>query len=422
MLALVSACDALMLGAYNVESMSAVSLAGQVQFVINIFVSAICAGLGIMMAQYWGKKDIETIEKTIPIALRFNFIVGLIFTIFTLLFPNVLMSFFTNGSVLKTYGIDYLRYVALSYFFVSLSQIYLTVLKNSDLSNISSRISSFAVIFNIICNYLLIFGIGFFPQLGVKGAAIATVLARFIELIWAYIECKKKDRVKVKWQFFNFDPLLKKDFFHYTYPVMTAGLVWAIAYTSYSAIMGHMGTDAVTANSITAIARSLSSCFIRGVAAGASIIIGNLLGANELEKAKKYGRKLVHIALFTGICTCLVLVILAFVLSGVLNISSLAKTYLKYMMIFSGINIIAQSCATTVLDGIFCAGGDSKFDMDTNILVMWCFTLPLGLLAAFVFKWPAMVVYCIVNLDEIIKMPRVFRRYQKYIWLKNITR
>jgi len=423
MLALVSACDALMLGFFSQEAMAAVSLAGQVQFVINIFVSAISVGVGIMMAQYWGKKDIVTIEKIIPIGLRFNLIVGILFMLAAFLMPGLLMGYFTDDPTLWQYGKEYLIYVAPSYFFCALSQIYLTVLKNSECSHISSRISSLAVILNIIINYLLIFGIGPFPQLGIKGAAIATVIARFVELILAIQQSHQKDRVRVNWLGMkDISKELKQDFNRYTLPVLVAGLVWALAYTSYSAIMGHMGSAAVSANSIVTIVRSLTSCFIRGVATGAAIIVGNELGANELERAKQDSKIILLIAFIVGILTCIVMIILAFILSRYLGVDSLTAHYLKYMMIFSGINLIFQSCMTTTLDGFICAGGDAKFDMNTNIVTMWCFTLPLGLLAAFVFKWPAIVVFCIVNLDEIIKTPYVLYYYFKYKWVRNITR
>lgn len=424
MLALVSATDAIMLGLVDQTSLSAVSLAGQIQFVQNLFISGIAAGAGIMAAQYWGKRDTETIETVIPIALRTNLIFGGTFTLLAAIAPEMLMSIFTNEAALIASGTEYLRAVAISYLLCGISQIYLILLKNTGYASISSRISSTAVVLNIILNAIFIFGLLGFPVMGITGAAYATVVARIVELIWSYIETKRPERVQVIWSgiFAPVNKLLSDDFWRYTAPVLGAALVWGIAYVSYSVIMGHMGSDAVAANSITSIAKSLLSCLIRGVSGGAGVLIGNLLGAGDLTKAKEYGGRLARLAIAVGVLTGGLLMILSPVIVRFAPLSETASGYLQYMLLFCGCNIMAQSVNTTVLDGIFCAGGDSKFDMKGNIGAMWCFSVPLGFLAAFVFKFPVMVVYCIVNLDEIVKIPAVYLHYKKYIWVRNITR
>lgn len=424
MLALVSATDAVMLGAVSQTALSAVSLAGQIQFVLNLFISGISAGCGIMAAQYWGKGDADSIEAVIPIALRTNLIFSGIFTLAAAIAPEMLMRIFTNEAALVTSGAEYLRAVAFSYLLCGISQIYLILLKNTGHAAVSSRISSTAVVLNIILNAVLIFGLFGFPALGIAGAAYATVTARLVELIWSYIETKRPSRVRVIWKkmFCRADRVLSKDFWRYTTPVLGAALVWGIAYVSYSVIMGHMGSDAVAANSITTIAKNMLSCLIRGVSGGAGVLIGNLLGAGELEKAKVYGSRLTHMAIAVGVATGGMLMLISPLIVKFAPLSETAAHYLQYMLLFCGFNIMAQSVNTTVLDGIFCAGGDSKFDMKGNLGAMWCFSVPFGFLAAFVLKFPVMVVYGIVNLDEIVKLPAVYLHYKKYVWMRNITR
>ena len=163
-------------------------------------------------------------------------------------------------------------------------------------------------------------------------------------------------------------------------------------------------------------------CLIRGVSGGAGVLIGNLLGANELEKAREYGGRLSHLSIAIGIVTGGLLMLISPAIVHFAPLSDTAAEYLQYMLLFCGLNLMAQSVNTTVLDGIFCAGGDAKFDMQANIGAMWCFSVPLGFLAAFWLKLPVMVVYCIVNLDEIVKLPAVYHHYKKYIWVRNITR
>ena len=261
-------------------------------------------------------------------------------------------------------------------------------------------------------------------MLGIRGAAYATVAARVVELIWAYLETKKPERVRILWNrlFSSAGKILSEDFWRYTLPVLAASLVWGIAYVLYSVIMGHMGSDAVAANSITSIAKSLLSCLIRGVSGGAGVLIGNLLGADELEKAREYGGRLTHLAIAIGVVTGGLLMLISPAIVHFAPLTDTAAEYLQYMLLFCGLNLMAQSVNTTVLDGIFCAGGDAKFDMQGNIGAMWCFSVPLGFLAAFWLKLPVMVVYCIVNLDEIVKLPAVYLHYKKYVWVRNITR
>ena len=184
MLALVSATDAIMLGWIDQTSLSAVSLAGQVQFVLSLFISGIAAGAGIMAAQYWGKQDAASIEKVIPIALRTNLLFSGLFTILAGFCPEMLMRIFTNDAALVASGSQYLRAVALSYVLCGISQVYLILLKNTGHAAVSSRISSTAVVLNIILNAILIYGLCGAPALGIRGAAYATVAARVVELIW----------------------------------------------------------------------------------------------------------------------------------------------------------------------------------------------------------------------------------------------
>lgn len=423
MLALVSATDALMLGFVDQTSLSAVSLAGQIQFVLNLFVAGIAAGCGIMIAQYWGKKDTSSIEKVMPVALYTNLLSGGIFTVLALMIPSGLMRIFTNDSLLIANGASYLRAVALSYVCCGISQIYLILLKNTGHAALSSKISSSAVIINIILNAILIFGLFGAPRLGIVGAAYATVAARLVELVWAYFAVRHAHNVAIRWSgILHTSKVLTKDFWYYTTPALGAALVWGIAFVLYSVILGHMGSDAVAANSIASIVKSMVQCVIRGVSAGAGILVGNLLGANELEKAKNYGGRITRIAILIGVVTGTILIILSPFVSHVAPMSDTARGYLQFMMVVLGFNLMGQSVNTTVLDGIFCAGGDAKFDMIGNLGAMWCFSVPLGFITAFVFHAPVWLVYIIISLDEIVKLPAVYKHYKKYVWVRNITR
>lgn len=424
MLALVSATDAAMLGMIDQNSMASVSQAGQIQFFLNLLIMGFSTGIGIMAAQYWGKRDTKTIEKIAPVGLAIILVISGTITLLALFSPRLLMAVLTNDPELIRLGSGYLRAVSLSYLLCGISQVYFSLLRNTGFADKSSVIGSVAVVTNIVFNGLLIFGLFGFPKMGIEGAALATVIARAVELVLAVIATRKYGHVQLRWggMFRKLEKELFQDFLRYTTPVIGASLVWGIAFMSYTVIMGYLGGDAVAANSIVSISKNLISCVIRGVGGGAGIMVGNLLGANQIEKAKQYGARLTKMSALVGFLTGGALMALTPVLLRVAPLSQTAAEYLKWMLLFCGLNVMAQSINTTVLDGIFGAGGDAKFDMNTNIFAMWLFSVPLGFLGAFVLKLPVPVVYCIVNLDEIVKLPAVFRHYRKYIWLKNITR
>ena len=424
MLALVSVTDAVMLGRLDQQSMASVSQAGNVQFFLSLLVTGFSIGVGIMAAQYWGKGDGRSIEMIAPTGLKIILVIGGVVTLAALFVPITLMSILTSDETLIPLGAEYLRVVALSYFLCGITQVYFALLKNTGHTTESSVISCVAVVVNIVFNALFIFGLLGFPAMGIKGAALATVLARLVELVLAVIVNRRKGSVQLRWDWLlkKADRLLYKDFLRYTMPVIGASLVWGIAFMSYSVVLGHMDGDAVAANSIVAATKNLISCLIRGVGGGAGIMIGNLLGANLLDKAKSYALRLTKLSAVVGIATGALLVVSTPLIMRITELTPQAASYLKIMIAFTGLNIAAQSVNHVVLDGIFGAGGDAKFDMNTNIIFMWCICVPISLMAAFWWKLPAPVVFCLCSMDEIIKLPVVFHHYRKYIWLRNITR
>ena len=189
----------------------------------------------------------------------------------------------------------------------------------------------------------------------------------------------------------------------------------------YSVIMGHLGSDAVAANSIANIVKNLVACFGLGLGSGGGIIVGNELGAGRLDIAKEYGGKLCKFSILCGIASGILLLALNPLILSVTNLSEQSDTYLKWMLVMCSYYMIGKSINGTTIGGIFCAGGDSKFGFICDTVTLWCITVPLGFIAAFVFKLPVLVVYFVVNLDEIIKLPAVYRHYKEYKWVKDLT-
>lgn len=424
MASLVSASDALMLGFLNQSSLSAVSLAGQVQFVLSLFLGAFTIGESVLAAQYWGKGEKHRLEEILGIVLRFSILVSFLFTMAALCAPDLLMRIFTNDEELIRLGASYLRITSFSYFFMGISQIYLCIMKNTGRALLSTIYSSSSVILNIIINAILIFGLLGFPKLGIAGAAIATSISRGVELVLILFENVRQKEIRIRMRHILRPPSwLQKDYIHYTWPSLANQVIWGCGFTMTSVIMGHLGTDAVAANSIAQIAKNLAACLCLGIGTGAGIIIGNELGQGNLAQAKKTGNKLCIISLITGAASCVILFACIPVIQGFAGtLSPQAQDYLRFMLFVCSYYLIGKSFSATVIGGIFSAGGDTRFGLICDTINMWAIIVPVGCIAAFVLHLPVPVVYFLLNLDEFTKMPLEIWYYRKYRWVKNITK
>ena len=422
MLALVSASDALMLGMISQNSLSAVSLAGQVTFIHSLLLEAMTIGLSLLAAQYWGKGDIPAVERIFAYVMKITTLISLLFTLSALLVPGLLMKIFTNDPVLIRGGSVYLRVIAVSYLLTGISQMYLCILKNSGRAGKSSMISATSVIINIIINAVLIYGLFGIPRMEIAGAALATVTARVIEVVWCVCETSRKDQVKLRAKYLlRNDIILRRDFWKYTTPVICNEIVWGTGFSMYSVIMGHLGTDAVAANSIANIVKNLAACFCMGLGNGGGIMVGNELGAGKPDIAREYGGRLCRLAVANGIVSGLILLACSPLILRVANLSTVSREYLQGMLLICAYYMIGRSVNGVTISGIFCAGGDSRFGLYCDCITMWCIIVPLGLIAAFILKLPVLAVYFVVSLDEFVKIPAVYRNYKKYRWVRDLT-
>jgi putative MATE family efflux protein len=423
MSSLVTASDAFMLGFLDQDSLSASSLAGQIAFVFSLFYGAFVFGLTVLAAQYWGKGDKKTAEEVLAITMRYSLLVGLIFTLATALIPRQIMMIFTSDSKLIATGADYLRMVSLSYLLTGFAEAYFGMMKVCDRAKLSSVIGSLAVVLNIILNWLLIFGVSIFPKMGIEGAALATVISRIFEAVMVIIvvAMKRCPPLNIKLILSSGNKELHKDYWRYTVPLLINQLGWGGGVTMYSVIMGHLGTDAVAANSIASIVRSMIASLCWGIASGVGIIIGGMLGRNELEKAKKAGGSFVRFSILIGVVSGVVILAITPVVLHFIHLAPQAQYYLKYMMFMAAYYIIGNSLNSTIISGVFPSGGDTKFGMLCDVITLWCVVVPMGMIGAFVLKLPVLAVAFILTLDEFVKIPAVYKHYMKYEWVKNIT-
>ena len=420
MTALVGACDAIMLGKLSQDAMSAVSLATQVTFVFNLFMFAFMAGENMFVAQYYGKGDYTGISQVFSLVTKICGCIAVVFLTGTLFFPEQLMRILTNEETLIVLGSEYLRVIGISYVFSGIAQTFLAIMKNCGAVNMSTLINGVMVILNIALNAVFIFGLSGFPKMGIKGAALATVLATVVQFLWSvgYVLCRIR---AVKFSLRSCEKKLFGRFWQKAVPLLINNLAWGIGFSMYSVIMGHLGTDAVAANGIANISKNLVVCFCLGLGNAGSIIVGNRLGADRLQEAKEAGGTLTRTAIIAGIVSGLVLIALSPFITKMVDLTPTARGYLQKMLLICSYYIAGKSVNCMTIGGIFAAGGDSKFGMLCDSVTLWCIIVPLGCICAFILKLPVMVVYFVLNLDEIIKLPVVYKHYKKYKWIKNLT-
>lgn len=422
MFALVPISDAVMLVALDQDAMSAVSLATQVTFVLNLFLFGISAGTNMFAAQYWGKGDKLSIEKLFGYSVKLTLPVAIVFFLMGIFMPAGLMRVYTDVPVIISHGVDYLRIVSFSYIFTSFAFLFEAILKNTGFVRESTAISISMVILNIVLNGVFIFGLFGLPGMGAAGAALATTLSGLVGFLGCAYLIVRKCSVKLRPRYIKeSDEEIRNSFSKYSTPFMANQLLWGIGFTMISVIIGHLGADATAANAIVAVVKDLVSCFCYALASGGAIVVGNELGAGRLEKGKLYGNKITKLTIISGIILGLLAALSTPVVIRIVDLTPTATYYLKYMLYMCSYYILGRSINSTTIGGIFAAGGDTKFGFICDTITMWAFIVPLGMLAAFVWNLPVLAVYFLLNLDEMIKLPAVYIHYRKYKWVKNLV-
>ena len=421
--AAVNSADVVMLNYVGQSSISAVSLAANYANVLFMIYYGLGTGASMLSAQYWGKGDIQPIRVIQGIALRFSLLITLCFSAFAFFAPELMMKLFTEDQELIAIGAGYLRVMSVTYLCWGIIEIYLAILRSIGRVTVSMVLNVAAFSLNIILNAVFIFGLFGAPKLGAVGVAIATMLSRVIELAGCIVVSLFSKDIKLNPGYmFLHNKLLFQDFIRLSLPALFNDVAWSVAFSMYSVILGHMGSDAVAANSLVVVVRNFGTVLCFGTASAGGILLGNVMGEGDMERAKEYASKLMKLTVITGaIGGVLVLIATPFVLHFA-KLSETAMHYLKYMLLINTYYIMGTAVNTTLIAGVFRAGGDSRFGLICDTIDMWVYAVPLGFLSAFVFKLPVLWVYFLLCTDEFVKWPWVIRHYRSGKWLKNITR
>lgn len=420
----VSSADVVMLNYVGQNSISAVSLAANYASILFMVYYGLGTGATLLCAQYWGKKDMRAIRAVEGIALRFSLLITLAFSGLAAFAPEGMMRLFTPDAELIRIGAGYLRVMSVTYLCWGFTEIYLAVLRSVGRVSTAMALNILAFGLNVFLNAVFIFGLFGAPKLGAEGVAIATAISRIVELLGCAVVSLTLSRdlkLNPAYMFIRSRELLR-DFVHLSLPALGNDISWGTAFSMYSVILGHLGTDAVAANSLVVVVRNFGTVLCFGVASAGGILLGNVMGEGDMDRARAYASKLVKLTILTGIIGgLLILAATPFVLRFA-DLSDTAAHYLKYMLLINTYYVVGAALNTTLIAGVFRAGGDTRFGLICDTIDMWGYAVPLGFFAAFVLKLPVLWVYFLLCTDEFVKWPWVIRRYRSGKWLKNITR
>ena len=422
--AAVSSADVVMLNFVGQSHISAVSLASQYTSVLFMVFYGLGTGVSMLCAQYYGKGDLRAVNAVEGIALRFSIAASILFSLAALLIPRGMMRLFTPDPELISIGAQYLRCIAPAYLCWGAIEVYLSVLRSVGRVGVATALNTSAFLLNILLNAVFIFGLLGAPRLGAAGVALATSLSRAAELALVLAVSARSPDVKLRLRYLLIRSRdLFNDFLRMALPALANDVIWGLGFSTYSAIIGQfLGSDMVAANSFAALVRSFGTVLCFGVASGGSILLGQLIGGGDMAAADRAAGDTTRLTVLFGALGGVVILCASPLILSFASLTALGLGYLRVMLLINSYYVMGAAVNTTLIAGVFRAGGDSRFGFICDTIDMWCYAVPLGFIAAAALKLPPLWVYFLLCTDEFVKWPWVIRHYLSRKWLKNITR
>lgn len=424
----VNMLDNMMLGSYDQNALSGAATVNQIFFVVNQLAISVGNALIVMSSQYWGKRDTHTIKKLTGIALTFSFLAAMIILVVCAVFPEELLGLFTTSPEIIAEGRTYLSVLKWTFVLFLVSNLLISMLRSVETVQISFLVSVVSLVVNGVINYTLIFGHFGFPEMGIRGAAIGTLAARSLEfLIVVFYVAKIDKKVRVfhgglfRETFAAENRKLWGDFVKVSTPVILSGLVWAVSVPMQTAILGHLSADAIAANSVATTFFQYLKVIVVAIASASSVVIGKAIGWGEKNEVRAVGRTLSVIDICIGIVLAAVLFVMRKPLLSMYNLTEEATILADHLMIVMSVIMVGMSYQMPVSVGVIQGGGDTKFNMYTNLISTWGIVMPLSFLAAFVWKLPVEWVVVAVQSDQLFKCIPVFLRFRSYKWIRKLT-
>jgi len=415
----------LMLGQIGEVALSGSSLANQIGHMNQIMNLGLTAGAAVLTSQYWGRQDTGSIKKVMTLTFRIAFLIGMIFTLLALFIPHTLMRFYTNDPAIMEAGVLYLKYMAFSYLPVGFAMAASTAMRSVGEVKFPMYTYCVSFVLNVFLNWVFIFGHLGMPAMGIAGSGIATLSSRILEcaMIVGYLFCfEKRIQFHPRNLLDSVDRRILKLYLKYGAPVLCNEVVWSIGSTMLSVFMGHIGASYVSANSIATTLYQCVTVVNYGIAQGASVMAGHTIGEGKYQRAKDESLTIFVLSIGFGLASAGVCWLLRIPFIDLYNITEETRDI--------ALIIVGCMCGMTPFQALFNinmfgtlrGGGDSKYVMVFDIVSMWCFSVPVGYLAAFVFDAPVALVYLGLRCGDLFKCVGTIVRILPGKWIKDVTR
>ena len=419
----VNFADNLMIGSLGDNAISGVYVGGQLQSVVQMFVGGIEGAILILAAQYWGKRDTASIRKVVSIGVKFALGVGILASLVAVLFPQWVIRAFTQEPGVIQEGAAYVQIVGFTYLFFSVSQVMIAAMRSVETAKVGLYISCMALVVNVCLNYVFIFGRLGFPAMGVRGAALATLVSRIMEMcvgIGYVFFVDRKLRLSVR-DLLHTDRQLLRDFVRYGLPVIGGQVVWSVNSLANTKILGCYSAGVIAAASITGMLHNLIYVWMNGLSSAVGIITGKTVGAGQYEKMKEYSKTVQMIFLFVGLISGAVVFLFRDGFISLYSASAEAQVYARQFINVISVTIIGTCYQAACLFGLVKSGGDISFVFKNDTIFVFLLVIPSALIAMWLGA-PPWVVFACLKCDQILKCFVAIVKINRYNWMKNLTR
>jgi putative MATE family efflux protein len=421
---MVNMVDNMMLGTYTELALSGASLVNQIQFMLQSFVSGIGTGVAVLGAQYWGKGEIEPIRKITSVGLKFGILVGLCFFGITLALPRQVLGLFTGDEAVLEEAMRYLRLMCWTYVVFAISNTLMYSLQSVETAFVGTVMSLSTIVINVCLNYCLIYGNFGAPELGIEGAAIATLTSRMVELVIIlvylfFVDKKLKMRPR---HLLTFDFSYLRDYVRVSLPVMLTGGLWGVAQAAQTSILGHISAETIAANSIASVVFQLFVVVGMSATNASSVTIGKTIGEGNLQLVRPYAKSLQCIFLLLGSISGLAMFLTKDWIISLYAVSEETARLASQFLTVLSVAAVGGCYEYPVEAGIVGGGGNTKYAAIMDTSFMWLFTIPLSYLSAFVFEFPPVVTFCCLKADQVIKCIPNGIYCNRFTWIRQLTR
>lgn len=420
----VNLADNIMIGGYSQDALSGVAMVNQIQFLLQMLVMGTGNGIVVLGSQYWGKKQLEPIRKVTSIGVALGIFIGAVMMLVTFFFPSQTLSLLTDEQAVIAEGSKYLVIICFSYVLFAITSVLLAALRSVETTAIGFVVTLSALVVNIVLNYGLIYGRLGMPELGVEGAAIATLTARILEFLIVAVYVLVVDK-KIRWRIsglFRIDRLMFKDYIRVGLPLILTDGVWGLAMSVQTAILGRLGNDTIAANSIATTIFQVVTVVTYAAGNASSVLIGKTVGQGDVPRVKAYTRTLQIIYILIGIATGSVLWLCKDGIIALYSVTPGAKQLAQQFIGILSITVVGTSYQCACLTGIVTGGGDTRFVLYNDLIHQWLIVIPLSFLSAFVFHLPLWVTFLCLKADQILKCFVAIVKVNRFRWIRVLTR